>query len=712
MTADRRVASLLCNNCAAASLDLVHMRVVSASQTHPAKRTSALDISALRTAHPDHWMRAAAIRTLTLDAVAAANSGHSGMPMGMADVATVLYSKHLKFDATNPEWPDRDRFILSAGHGSMLLYSLLHLTGSPDMTLEQIKNFRQLGAITAGHPEYGHARGIETTTGPLGQGIGNAVGFALAEEVLRARFGASVVDHYTYCIVGDGCLMEGISQEALALAGRQELSHLIVFFDDNGITIDGKVEIADRTDQKARFAASGWDVLSCDGHDPEDIDRAIVQAKKSSKPVMIACKTHIALGSSAQDTAKGHGALTAPELIADTRKAYGWTHGPFDIPSEIKSWWEGVGSRGGADRTAWEERLGKLSGAKQKEFERVMAGELPSKLSATIKAFKKEMSEGAPKIATRSASEKVLGVLNPILPETVGGSADLTGSNNTKTPDMGVHTPETREGRYIHYGIREHGMASAMNGMALHGGVRPYGGTFMCFTDYARGAMRLSALMKQPVVYVMTHDSIGLGEDGPTHQPVEHLAMMRATPNTNVFRPADAVETAEAWQIALETKDAPSVLCLSRQGLPTVRTEHTTKNMTAQGGYVLADADGKRQAILMATGSEVAIAMAARDLLQAEGIGTRVVSMPCWELFEEQPEAYRRRVLPAGPVRVAIEAAIRFGWDRWLYGERGKRDKGGFIGMHDFGGSAPANELYAHFGITAEATAAKVKEML
>ncbi|MBO6791773.1 MAG: transketolase [Dinoroseobacter sp.] len=671
-----------------------------------------MDISALRSAHPDHWMRAAAIRTLTLDAVAAANSGHSGMPMGMADVATVLYSKHLKFDATNPDWPDRDRFILSAGHGSMLLYSLLYLTGSPDMTLEQVKNFRQLGAITAGHPEYGHAKGIETTTGPLGQGIANSVGFALAEEVLRGRFGAKIVDHYTYCIAGDGCLMEGVSQEAIALAGRQQLSKLIVFFDDNGITIDGKVEIADRTDQMARFAASGWNVLSCDGHDPKDIDRAITEAKKSkNKPTMIACKTHIALGSSAQDTAKGHGALTSPELIADTREAYGWSHGAFEIPADIKSWWESVGARGAADREAWEGRMDKLSGAKQKEFARMMAGEAPKKLSATIKAFKKEMSESAPKLATRAASEKALGVINPIMVETVGGSADLTGSNNTKTPDMGVHTPENREGRYIHYGIREHGMAAAMNGMALHGGVRPYGGTFMCFTDYARGAMRLSALMKQPVVYVMTHDSIGLGEDGPTHQPVEHLAMLRATPNTQVFRPADAVETAEAWQVALETTDQPSVLSLTRQGLPTVRTEHTTKNMTAQGAYVLADADGKREAILMATGSEVAIAMAARDILQSEGIGTRVVSMPCWELFEEQPEAYRRRVLPAGPVRVGIEAAIRFGWDRWLYGERGRREKGGFVGMHDFGASAPANELYEHFGITAEAVAQKVRDL-
>ena len=672
-----------------------------------------MDIAALRTAHPDHWMRAAAIRVLTLDAVAAANSGHSGMPMGMADVATVLFSKHLKFDASAPDWADRDRFILSAGHGSMLLYSLLYLTGSPDMTLEQVRNFRQLGAITAGHPEYGHAKGIETTTGPLGQGIANAVGFALGEEILRARFGKKIVDHHTWCIAGDGCLMEGLSQEAIALAGRQELSKLIVLFDDNGITIDGKVSIADRTDQLARFAASGWNVLSCDGHDPEDIDRALTEAKASTgKPTIVACKTHIALGSSAQDTAKGHGALTAPDLIAATRAAYGWDHGPFDIPAEIKTWWEGVGARGAADRHAWEDRFATLSAAKQGEFTRVIAGELPKKFPATVKALKKQLAEEAPKLATRVASQKVLEVLNPILPETVGGSADLTGSNNTLTGDMGVHTPESRKGRYIHYGIREHGMAAAMNGLSLHGGLRPYGGTFMCFTDYARGAMRLSALMQRPVVYVMTHDSIGLGEDGPTHQPVEHLAMLRATPNMLVIRPADAVETAEAWAIALEQSKTPSVLALSRQNLPAVRTTHTPKNLTAQGAYVLAEAEGKRQAILMATGSEVAIAMAARDLLQAEGIGTRVVSMPCWELFEEQPEAYRRKVLPAGPVRVGVEAAVRFGWDRWLYGERGKREKGDFVGMHGFGASAPAEDLYAHFGITAEAVAAKVKAML
>ena len=671
-----------------------------------------VDIASLRKQHPEHWNKACAIRVLTLDAVAAANSGHSGMPMGMADVATVLFEKHLKFDASAPHWPDRDRFILSAGHGSMLLYSLLHLTGYADMTLEQVKNFRQLGAITAGHPEYGHATGIETTTGPLGQGIANAVGFAMAEEVQRARFGKKIVDHYTYCIAGDGCLMEGVSHEAIGIAGRHELGKLIVLWDNNNITIDGTVELSDRTNQPQRFKAAGWHVQEIDGHDPAAIDAAIEKAKKTRKPSMIACKTHIALGSSAQDTSKGHGALTADDLIADTRKVYGWEHGPFVIPADVKSAWEAIGSRGAAERDAWEARLEGVSTSKQAKFAREQSGEAPRKLSATIKALKKQISESAPKVATRKASEMALEVINPIMPETFGGSADLTGSNNTLTSDLGVFSPENRKGRYMYYGVREHGMAAAMNGMALHGGTKAYGGTFMCFTDYARGAMRLSALMGVPVTYVMTHDSIGLGEDGPTHQPVEHLAMLRATPNTHVFRPCDAVETAEAWECAMTSERTPSVLALSRQGLPTLRTEHTTRNEVSKGAYVLAEAVAKRQAILMATGSEVAIAMEAKALLEADGIGCRVVSMPCWELFEEQDEKYRRKVLPAGPVRVAVEAGIRFGWDRWLFGERGRREKSGFIGMHDFGASAPAGELFTHFGITAQDTAAKVRELL
>nr|WP_286193503.1 transketolase [Tropicibacter sp. R16_0] len=672
-----------------------------------------VDLTALRTANPEHWTKAAAIRALTLDAIHAANSGHSGMPMGMADVATVLYEKHLKFDASAPNWPDRDRFILSAGHGSMLLYSLLYLTGNPDITLEQIKNFRQMGALTAGHPENFLASGIETTTGPLGQGISNAVGFAMAEEVQRARYGKKVVDHYTYVIAGDGCLMEGVSQEAIGLAGRHELSKLIVLWDNNNITIDGTVDIADRTDQVARFKASGWQVIEIDGHNPAEIDAALTKAKSSNKPTMIACKTHIALGHAAQDTSKGHGALTDPDQLKAAKDAYGWDHGAFEVPADVLDAWRAIGSRGSADRVEWEERFAQISERKQGEFRRAYAFEAPKKLSGAIRALKKQVSEEQPKWATRKSSEEVLKVVNPIVTETVGGSADLTGSNNTKTDDMGIFLPENRKGRYIHWGIREHGMAAAMNGMALHGGIRPYGGTFMCFTDYARPAMRLAALMKIPTVFVMTHDSIGLGEDGPTHQPVEHLAISRATPNTYVFRPADTVETAEAWEIALSAKETPSVLSLTRQGLPTVRTQHKTKNLTAQGAYVLAEAEGKRQAILIATGSEVAIAMEAKAKLEAEGIGTRVVSMPCMELFAQQDEAYRKRVLPAGAVRVGIEAAVRDGgWDRWLLGERGREAKAGFVGMSSFGASAPADELYEKFGITAEATVAKVKDLL
>ncbi|MCA0205600.1 MAG: transketolase [Proteobacteria bacterium] len=670
-----------------------------------------MDYASLRTQHPDHWRLATAIRVLAMDAVAAAKSGHSGMPMGMADVATVLFRNHLKFDASAPDWADRDRFILSAGHGSMLIYALLHLTGYADMTLAQIKNFRQWGAITAGHPEYGHAKGVETTTGPLGQGLANSVGFAMAEEHLRARWGAKVQNHYTYVIAGDGCLMEGVSQEAIGLAGRHKLSKLIVLWDDNGITIDGKVSLSDVTDQKARFAASGWDVFECDGHDPVAIDRAITAAKASARPALVACKTHIAVGSSAQDTSKGHGALTDAKLIADTRAVYGWEHGAFEIPADIKAEWEAIGSRGATERADWEARIAALVPAKRAEFERIFARGLPKRLGAAIRAVKKAALEAPKAMASRSASEIVLKAVNPIVTDTMGGSADLTGSNNTKTEDLGAFDVESRKGRYVYWGIREHGMAAAMNGMALHGGVRPYSGTFMAFTDYARPAMRLSALMGLPVVYVMTHDSIGLGEDGPTHQPVEHLAISRATPNTLVFRPADLVETAEAWEVALEQTATPSVISLSRQNLAPARSQNTAKNLVAQGGYVLAEAEGKRQAILIATGSEVEIALKARDLLQAEGIGARVVSMPCMELFAQQDEAYRKRVLPAGPVRVGIEAGVRAaGWDRWLLGERAR--KSDFVGMTSFGASAPAERLYQEFGITAEATVAKVKALL
>ena len=672
-----------------------------------------MDIATLRDKHPEHWAKATAIRALAMDAVQAANSGHPGMPMGMADVATVLFSKHLKFDAAAPDWADRDRFILSAGHGSMLLYALLYLTGYKDMTLEEIRNFRQWGAKTAGHPEYGHAKGIETTTGPLGQGIANSVGFAMAEESLRARFGKKVVDHHTWVIAGDGCLMEGISHEAIGLAGMQRLSKLIVLWDNNDISIDGKISMSDITDQRERFRAAGWTVLHCDGHDPEDIDRAMTEAKSADGPVMIDCKTHIGFGSpKKQDTAGAHGSPLGADEIKAVKEIYGWPHGAFDIPADILDAWRKIGARGAAEREAWEGRLNALSAAKKAEFERQMGLEAPKKLAATIRALKKQNSELAPKVATRKASEMVLEVVNPAMPETIGGSADLTGSNNTKTGDLGIFNPENRKGRYVHYGIREHGMAAAMNGMVLHGGVRPYGGTFMCFTDYARGAMRLSALMGVPTVYVMTHDSIGLGEDGPTHQPVEHLAICRATPNTWTFRPADLIETAEAWELALTSDKTPSVLTLSRQNLPTVRTKHTAKNLTAQGAYILRESEARRRAILMATGSEVEIALAAREILEGKGIGTRVVSVPCMELFAAQDEAYRKKVLPAGPVRVAVEAAVRQPWDRFLMGERGSEKKAGFVGMDGFGASAPAETLYKEFGITAEAVADKVQALL
>ncbi|CUH81707.1 Transketolase 1 [Tritonibacter multivorans] len=672
-----------------------------------------MDLTALRTENPDHWNKAAAIRALTLDAVAGANSGHSGMPIGMADVATVLFEKHMKFDVNAPKWADRDRFILSAGHGSMLIYSLLYLMGDAQVTHDQIKNFRQSGALTAGHPENFLLDAVEVTTGPLGQGISNAVGFAMAEEMLRAQYGRKIVDHNTYVIAGDGCLMEGISQEAIGLAGRHQLGKLIVFWDNNNITIDGTVDLSDRTNQVQRFKASGWHVQEIDGHNPAEIDAAIEAAKKTKKPSMIACKTHIALGHAAQDTSKGHGALTDAEQMAAAKAAYGWTAAPYEVPADIKAQWEAIGSRGAEARAEWEARFAEISSQKQDRFNRAFALEAPKKLSATVKALKKQVSEEKPSVATRKASEMALAAINPIMPETVGGSADLTGSNNTKTGDLGIFDTDNRKGRYVYWGIREHGMAAAMNGMALHGGIRPYGGTFFCFTDYARPAMRLAALSKLPTVFVMTHDSIGVGEDGPTHQPVEHLAICRATPNTYTFRPADAVETAEAWEIALTSKETPSVIALTRQNLPTLRTEHKLSNLTEKGAYVLAEAESKRQVILLATGSEVSVAMDAKDKLEAQGIGTRVVSVPCMELFLAQDEAYRRKVLPAGPVRVGIEAAVRDGgWDRLLMGERGQEKKAGFVGMAGFGASAPAGELFEKFGITADNTVATVKDLL
>ena len=660
-------------------------------------------IEKLRKEHPQHWKNATAIRVLTLDAVAAANSGHSGMPMGMADVATVLFFNHLKFDPKTPLWPDRDRLILSAGHGSMLLYSLLYLTGYEDFPLEEIKNFRQLGAKTAGHPENFLSDAIETTTGPLGQGIANSVGFAMAEEIQRANYGEKIVDHYTYVIAGDGCLMEGVSQEAIALAGRQQLSKLIVFWDNNNITIDGKVELSDTTNQVERFKSSGWNVIEIDGHNPVQINEAIIEAKKNKRPTMIACETHIALGSSAQDTSKGHGALTDTKLIDETKDIYGWSKEKFHVPVEVKNEWEKIAQKGQKEKLLWENRLASLSSKKQSEFLRMYSMDLPKTLGRAINKFKKSVSIEQPKVATRKSSEMVLNVVNPIMTETIGGSADLSGSNNTKSVDMTIFDVNNRKGRYVHWGVREHGMAAAMNGMALHGGLRPYGGTFMCFTDYARPAMRLAALMKIPTIFVMTHDSIGLGEDGPTHQPVEHLAISRATPNTQVFRPADSVETAEAWEIALQSKTTPSVLALTRQGLPTLRTKYKSANLSAKGAYILEESEGKRQVILIASGSEVSLALTARKKLQNEGIGTRVVSMPCMELFEKQDEKYRKRILPGGRhVRIAIEAGVKDSWAKWLLGERGKEANSGFIGMSGFGASAPASTLFEHYGITPE----------
>ncbi|RJL15308.1 transketolase [Paracoccus siganidrum] len=674
-----------------------------------------MDIAARRKADPEHWKLASAIRVLAMDAVEAANSGHPGMPMGMADVATVLFRNHLKFDASAPNWFDRDRFVLSAGHGSMLIYALLHLTGYEQMSLEQIRNFRQWGAITAGHPEYGHVEGVETTTGPLGQGLATSVGMAMAEEAMRAEFGADLCDHRTWVIAGDGCLMEGISQEAVGLAGAQGLGRLIVLWDNNDITIDGRVSLSDRTDQLARFAASGWRVLECDGHDAADIDRALTQAKQEDgRPVLVSCKTVIGFGAPTKaDSAKAHGSPLGAEEIAATRKAYGWEGVAFEIPEDIAADWRAIGAKGAEARKAWNARVDALAADARDEFSRRIGDEVNPHLAPAIAALKKQTVDAKPKVATRKASENVLEVLNPHMPENFGGSADLTGSNNTRTSDQGIFNAQNRLGRYVHYGIREHGMAAAMNGIWLHGGFRPYGGTFLCFTDYARGAMRLSALMGLPVVYVMTHDSIGLGEDGPTHQPVEHLAICRATPNTLTLRPCDQVETAEAWEIALSQESTPSVLALSRQNLPLLRDEASAENLSAKGAYVLREASGGAPAVvLMATGSEVEIAVEAREALEAGGTPTRVVSVPSMELFRAQSADYRREVLPEGTVRVAVEAAIRQPWDWLLLGERGREEKSDFVGMTGFGASAPAPTLYREFGITAEAVVEKARALL
>ena len=645
-----------------------------------------------------------AIRALSMDAVEAAKSGHPGMPMGMADVATVLFTQFLKFDASASDWADRDRFVLSAGHGSTLLYSLLHLTGYPDMTIEQIKNFRQLGAITAGHPEYGHAQGIEMTTGPLGQGIATAVGMALAERMQNARYGDDLVDHHTYVIVGDGCLMEGISQEAIDFAGHLKLDRLIVLFDDNGISIDGNVGLTTSIDQTTRFAASGWDVTRVDGHNPEEVATAIAAAKKTGTPSMIACKTVIGYGApNKQGSASTHGAPLGTDEIAATRKNLGWPHAPFEIPDDILSAWRAAGSRGKAAREAWTARL-HASDAK-KSFIDTTAGALPDNLAAAVIDIKKNFSTEKPKLATRQSSQKVLEILTGVVPYMIGGSADLTGSNGTITKRDIPVSADQMDGTYIHYGVREHGMAAAMNGMALHGGFIPFSGTFLVFADYCRPAIRLAALMGIRVIHVMTHDSIGLGEDGPTHQPVEHMASLRVMPNVLVFRPADAVEMAECWQSALEQHSGPSILCLTRQGLPTLRTEHTDENRAAKGAYVLSEPEGPRDITLLATGSEVDTAMQAAEILAGEGTRAAVVSMPCMELFAAQSAAYQTQVLGDTP-KVAVEAAVADSWYRWL----GADDT--FVGMTGFGASAPAGDLFEHFGITPKAVADACRKRL
>ncbi len=646
-----------------------------------------------------------AIRALAMDAVEKAGSGHPGLPMGMADVATVLFQRFLKFDPAHPRWPDRDRFVLSAGHGSMLLYAVLYLTGYPEMTIDELKRLRQLGSRTAGHPEYGHAPGIETTTGPLGQGLANGVGMALAERMLAAQFGGDLVEHRTYVIVGDGCLMEGISHEAISLAGHLKLNRLIVLFDNNHITIDGPTPLSVNDDEIARFHASGWAAEAVDGQDAEAVAGALERAQHSDRPNLIACRTTIGYGAPTKaGTAAAHGSPLGKEEVAGARIKLGWPYEPFAIPDQILSVWRRFGARGAALREEWERRH--ATHADRDEFDRRQAGILPEKFDATFARMKRAFVVEAPKIATRQSSQKVLETLTGLLPELVGGSADLTGSNNTKTKEMAVVSPPDYRGTYIHYGVREHGMAAAMNGLALHGGFIPYGGSFLVFTDYCRPAIRLSSLMGQRVIYVMSHDSIGLGGDGPTHQPIEHLAALRAIPNLLVFRPADTVETAECWAHALQERHHPSIIVLTRQEVPALRLKYGKENLSALGGYVLARAEGRRQSTILATGSEVSVAMAARELLQKENIGTAVVSLPCWELFDAQPEAYRRKVLGRSRGRVAVEAASPFGWERYV----GTADA--VVGMRSFGASAPAADLYKHFGITAEAVAALAKARL
>jgi transketolase len=639
-----------------------------------------------------------AIRALTMDAVQAANIGHPGMPMGMADVATVLYADYLKFDPADPKWADRDRFILSAGHGSMLIYSLLHLTGYASPTMDDIRNFRQLNSPCAGHPENFLIDGVECTTGPLGQGLAMGVGFALAERHLNARFGDDLVNHRTWVMAGDGCLMEGVNHEAIGLAGHLKLGNLIVLWDDNNVTIDGKVGLSSSEDVRARYVATGWHVVDCDGHDTASIRAAIDQALADPRPSLVACKTVIGKGApNKQGTSGVHGSPLGAEEIAAARVVLDWPHDPFVIPADIMADWRALGAKGAAAHAEWNARL--ASSASKADFEAQFLS-IADKAGPTVEAHIRDLAANPQKIASRVASQKALEPLTAALPQLIGGSADLTGSNNTKTAATAALTAEDYAGRYVYYGIREFGMSAAMNGMMLHGGVVPYGGTFLIFSDYARNAIRLSALQHAGVVYVLTHDSIGLGEDGPTHQPVEQVMSLRLIPNLNVFRPADAVETAECWALALQTPETPSVLALSRQNLPQVRSgdENWTAaaNKSAKGAYRLKAAETARKVVLLATGSEVAVALDTAAALEQQGIGADVISVPCQELFNRQDAAYKADILPAGVLTVSVEAGVTHGWERYT-GTDGLN-----IGLDTFGASAPADVLFKHFGFSAE----------
>jgi len=647
----------------------------------------------------DHTRMANAIRSLAMDAVEKAKSGHPGLPMGAADIATVLFTQFLKFDAREPKWPDRDRFVLSAGHGSMLLYALLYLTGNAEMTLDEIKRFRQVDSKTPGHPENFRTNGVETTTGPLGQGIATSVGMALAEKMLAAEFGKKIVSHHTYVLASDGDLMEGVSQEAIALAGHWKLNKLIVLYDDNGISIDGPTSLADSVDQVKRFKSAGWAAELIDGQDQKAIAAAITRAQKSNKPSLIACKTTIGYGAPTRaGTAKAHGEALGADELKGAKEKLGISLEPFSVPDDVLKAWREAGSRGAAARTAWQAQYEQLGNRKRAEFERRLRHERPASLAKALKAHKKALLETPQNIATRKSSESAIGAIAAAMPmEFLAGSADLTGSNNNKAKSAVSFSAKTPKGRFIHYGIREHGMCAAMNGIFLHGGFAPNGATFLVFTDYARPAMRLAALMGTGVVYVMTHDSIGLGEDGPTHQPVEHLAALRAIPNMRVFRPCDAMETTECWELALNRIDGPTVLALTRQNLPQLRTTAPSENPCGHGAYELVAAQGEAKVSLFASGSEVEIAVAAQKQLAERGIASRVVSVPSLELLLAQPAARQKSIIGNAPVKIAIEAAVRWGWDA-VIGQDGE-----FVGMHGFGASAPAKDLFKHFGITAEA---------